>query len=89
MDVANTCPSPAPTYSVDVAPIIERRCLQCHAPGGQQAVVPFQTYDQVQARSAGIKVWLGSCLMPPADQPQPTLEERRAVLGWIACGAPP
>jgi mono/diheme cytochrome c family protein len=86
-DPPTDCPSPAPRYTAHVAPVIQTRCAQCHTPGGIQEFVPFQTYEQVQLWQVGIKVVLESCLMPPADQPQPTSEEWSAMLGWIACGA--
>ena len=86
-DPPQTCPSPAPAYAANVAPVIQSRCAICHRPGGIQETVPFQTYDQVQMWQVGIKAMLEACMMPPADQPQPTQQQWRAILGWIACGA--
>jgi uncharacterized membrane protein len=41
----------------------------------------------VHARRDEILVRVRSCLMPPADQPQPTDAERAALLAWLVCGA--
>jgi len=49
--------------------------------------MPFQTSAQVQAHKTDIVFVLNACIMPPADQPQPTSDERRAIMGWIVCGA--
>ncbi len=81
------CPEPAPSYAANVAPVMRTRCANCHQPGAIQEFVPFQTYEQVQAWQVGIKAMLEACMMPPADQPQPAVQEWRAILGWIACGA--
>lgn len=81
------CPSPAPGYAADVEPIITRRCRPCHTAGGVEATAPLDTYQQVHARRAEIQVRVSACLMPPANQPQPSDAERAALLGWLVCGA--
>src|SRR5262245_4157064 len=86
-DTPASCPGPAPAYTSQVAPVMMRRCRPCHTAGGVEATAPFDTYDQVHARRAEILGRLKTCLMPPADQPQLTAEERAAVLGWLVCGA--
>ena len=42
-DTPSACPSPAPSYVSDVAPIVSSHCLQCHAPGGQAQDKPLGT----------------------------------------------
>jgi uncharacterized membrane protein len=67
-------------------PAIQARCGACHTPGGVEAVLPYQTYDQVQRQSTNILFQISRCLMPPADQPQLSSEERQVIMGWIVCG---
>jgi hypothetical protein len=87
-DYSTTCASPAPTFAADAQPVFEARCAPgCHMPGGQEAVIPFQTYDQINNEIGTILFELRDCLMPPPSAPQPTAAERKALLGWIACGA--
>jgi len=49
--------------------------------------MPFQTYTDVQRYRMDILFALNACIMPPSDQPQPSTDERRAIMGWIVCGA--
>ena len=88
-DVPDTCPTstPVPTYAAQVAPLLHERCGACHTIGGMAAPQVFDTYLQVQAEQIGILSQLHNCLMPPADQPQPTPEDRQIIFTWIVCGA--
>lgn len=84
------------SYAHDIAPILEKHCLSCHSPGN---IGPFSMsdYQKVHSKSDMIQEVLLSRRMPPwsADQelghftqePTMTLEEKRALLGWIADGA--
>jgi hypothetical protein len=53
-----------PTYTKDVAPILQQNCQECHRPG---QVAPFSllTYDQARKRSADIAAVVEDRLMPP------------------------
>ena len=82
-----TCPSPAPGYAANVAPLVTRLCRPCHTQGGVESTAALDSYEQVRARGADIQVRLESCLMPPADQPQPTVAEGATLLTWLVCGA--
>lgn len=82
------CSEPAPSYTGDIAPLVQRLCGPCHTAGGVEATAPFDTYEQVRARRVEAQTRLQTCLMPPADQPQPSASERAALLAWLACGAP-
>ena len=42
-----------PDFSKDVAPILEKHCLQCHRPGG--IGVPFTSYETVRPWAKAIK----------------------------------
>jgi uncharacterized membrane protein len=82
------CPSPAPSYSTSVSAIFQNRCLSCHSPGGQAASKPFTTYQEVYSNRSAILNQVYACRMPLAGAPQPTLQERTQLLGWLVCGAP-
>jgi hypothetical protein len=39
----------APTYTKDVAPILDAHCVRCHGAGGTLNMYPFPVYGSVQA----------------------------------------
>jgi uncharacterized membrane protein len=86
-DVPSSCPGTAPSYAADIAPILSSRCRACHTAGGIESTQSFDTYADVQSRRSGILTQLHACLMPPADQAQPTAVERQKILAWLVCGA--
>jgi len=53
-----------PTYSKDVAPILQKNCQECHRP---RQVGPFalETYDQARKRAADISAVVEDRVMPP------------------------
>jgi hypothetical protein len=83
-----TCPSPAPSYVTDVAPLLFGFCGACHTEGGVEAFRSYDTYDQVKLQVTHIQFQVYSCMMPPAAQPQPTFDQRLLILDWIRCGSP-
>ncbi len=87
-DLPAACPTPAPSYRNEVAPIITSRCLKCHAPGGQEASKDFTTYANVFAQRQPILTQTYSCRMPPEGEPRPTDPERATLLAWLVCGSP-
>jgi uncharacterized membrane protein len=82
------CPSPAPGFAASISGIIQNRCQSCHSPGGQQASVPFTSYQDIYARRSAILNQVYACRMPPAGAAEPTASERMQLIGWLACGAP-
>lgn len=87
-DQPATCPAPAPSFSGQVSALIATYCADCHAPDGQAADRPLQTYAEIFSRRSAVLNQMVLCAMPPPDFPQPTEEERVAILGWLVCGAP-
>jgi uncharacterized membrane protein len=89
-----TCPDAgAPSFDSVLANVITPVCDRCHAPGGQEAVMPLQTYQQVYGKNGdevkSIRTQVESCLMPPPNQPEVLTDDgRHLLLTWIACGAP-
>src|SRR5215467_14722372 len=53
-----------PTYSKDVAPIIQKNCQVCHRPG-EAGPFPMLNYRQVRPWAQAIKVAIQSGKMPP------------------------
>ena len=84
------CPDPQPSYTGEVSAIIQTFCVGCHGPGGQESIRPFATYANISMNNyAGpMQRQLLGCLMPPADAPQPTAEQKQTLVGWLTCGAP-
>ncbi len=85
------------SYAREVAPILEKHCVQCHSPGN---IGPFamSSYEKLKSRTDMMQEVLLSRRMPPwsadpefghyAEERTMTLEETRTLLAWIARGAP-
>jgi len=80
----------------DISRILQRKCQVCHRPG-QAGPFPLQTYEQVYARRAMVRLVLDKHIMPPwfaAGDPQRwqggrqlAAHERQAIIDWIDQGA--
>src|SRR5215470_5365619 len=57
-------PVTAPTYSKDVAPIVQKNCQVCHRPG-EAGPFPLLNYKQVRPWAQAMKVAVESGKMPP------------------------
>ncbi len=86
-DLPASCPSPIPSYSTQVAPIIQAHCLKCHS-GAGPGIGDFRTYPGVFNSRGQILTNFYSCKMPPQGEPPPTSQERALLLGWLVCQAP-
>jgi len=82
------CATAAPSYDVDVAPIIATRCTICHTPGGMETSRLFGSYDQAYALRREMLTQIYACLMPKPPAAALTADERRTMLKWFICGAP-
>lgn len=86
-----------PTYTRDVAPILDSRCVNCHQDGG---IAPFglTTYEEASTFASLIADAVTDRRMPPAQPvpgcqdyvPDPSLsdEEIAAISDWADAGAP-
>src|SRR5437016_5525180 len=52
------------TYSKDVAPIVNRRCVECHRPA-EVAPMSFLNYKEIRPWAAAIKEKVITRTMPP------------------------
>jgi hypothetical protein len=87
-----------PTYSRDVAPILQAKCLSCHRPN-QSAPFALETYEQARKRAGDIATVVIAQDMPPW-KPEPgvgprlqhdlslTPEEIATIEAWADAGAP-
>lgn len=84
------CPDPQPSYAGEVAALIQTYCVGCHGPGGQEAIRPFVTWQDIDDHQyAGpMQRQMLGCLMPPADAPQLSDAQKQTLIGWLTCGAP-
>jgi hypothetical protein len=70
-------------------PFLRKHCLDCHAGDKPEGEVSLDTFKDAAAVSADPKTWqrviamLESGAMPPDDSEQPTMAERKQVIGWI------
>jgi hypothetical protein len=82
------CPTPAPSYMTDVAPIFQATCNDCHSPGKQTGTIPFNNYVQIYARRTTILDQIYRCQMPPADGLPTTTAQVKTLMDWLICKAP-
>ena len=93
---AATVPAP-PTYSKDVAAIIQTRCQECHRPG-EAAPMSFGNYQEVRPWAKAIKEAVVLKKMPPwfADPQVGHFRNDRSLskadidtlVAWVDAGAP-
>lgn len=86
-----------PTYTKDVAPILQENCQNCHRPG-QIGPMSLMTYEQVRPWASSIKKQVGMRKMPPyfahpTSLPMKgdlnlTADELETILRWTEQGAP-
>ena len=88
-----------PTFTKDVAPILQRSCVTCHR-AGEMAPMSLMTYDEVRPWTRSIKARVANREMPPwhidrtigiqsfKDDPSLSDEEIATVVKWIDSGAP-
>jgi hypothetical protein len=90
-------PTPAPTFTRDVAPILQKHCQTCHRPG-EAAPFPLLTYEQALPWAATMKLAVRQKRMPPwyadpaighfANDRSLTEKEISTILAWANGGTP-
>jgi hypothetical protein len=72
-----------------ILPLLEQYCIDCHAEVYAEGEVVLDRFADGEAAAEDGKTWLRVLdavegrLMPPADMPQPTVEELEAIVSWI------
>ena len=93
--------SPVPktpvTFTRDVAPLLQKRCQECHRPGGV-APMAFTTWDETRPWARSIREKVATREMPPfhatgplgryQDDPRLTEQEIATIVDWVDRGAP-
>ena len=78
---------PGPTYEADVAPTIERYCLECHDPATKRGGIDLD--HVLDGDGSNLETWgrvadvLRSGTMPPTGRATPSSEERNALNEWL------
>ncbi|MEQ8765102.1 MAG: DUF1592 domain-containing protein [Planctomycetota bacterium] len=73
----------------EVRPVLEKYCFACHGPEKQRGSIRFDTIDPDMVRGDDAETWpavrdaLGAAKMPPESAPQPSDDERRALVSWL------
>ena len=85
----SACPSEVPSYSGEIAGIIERHCGNCHLDDNLGGPWPFSVWQDVYDWSLSLRLSLEECLMPPPETDAPlSPTDRERLQAWLACGAP-
>ena len=80
-------------FGEKVQPILEKYCYGCHGNEIKNGGVDLEGSETDEARLRDHDLWWGvlknvrAGIMPPADKPQPSDEERRILEDWIKYGA--
>jgi len=86
-----------PTYSKDVAPIVQKNCQVCHRPG-EAGPFSLLTYEEARPRAAAIKSAIVAGRMPPwhadprygrfSNSMSLSASEVDTIVKWVDGGAP-
>ncbi len=87
----------APTYTKDVAPIVQKNCQTCHR-AGEAAPFPLLTYEEARPWASSIKLVVQQKIMPPwfadpayghfSNDRALTAKEISTLVAWANAGAP-
>ena len=89
----------APTFTKDVAPILQRSCVTCHR-AGESAPMSLMTYEEARPWARAIKTRTAAREMPPfhidksigitkfKNDPSLSDEEIQTIAKWVDAGAP-
>lgn len=87
----------APTYTKDVAPILNRSCVSCHR-AGESAPMALTSYKEVRPWAKAIREAVATTKMPPwlADPLHGSFKndrrlpdaEKKTIADWVSAGAP-
>jgi hypothetical protein len=88
--------NPPPTFTKDVAPILQKHCETCHRPG-EAAPFSLLTYEDARSWAATIKMVVAQKIMPPwyadpqyghfANERSLSVNEIRTLVTWVNGGA--
>lgn len=91
--------APSPTFTKDVAPILQRSCERCHRPGSIGPMA-LQTYEDARPWARSMKTQVSKREMPPwhidrtvgiqkfSDDPSLSDKDIDTIVRWVDAGAP-
>ena len=88
MDLPSSCPSPAPSWSGTISPVVAAKCQPCHSSGGQAGDRLLVDYPSVYQLRSTVLDQVYTCSMPPPDGGVLTGNERHELMDWLVCSAP-
>jgi mono/diheme cytochrome c family protein len=80
-------------FAKGIRPLLLKNCYECHAEGARKGGVAFDEYESDAALVGDRELWgkvlknVRAGLMPPANKPQPSADEKRALGDWVKYGA--
>jgi hypothetical protein len=89
-NLPNDCTT-TPSYSKEIAALIQAHCEPCHAAGGVASDRNLTTYGNVEKIESTVLGQVYGCMMPPADagpDAMLTQQERNDLLQWLVCNSP-
>jgi hypothetical protein len=94
--IAGAATAQTPTFTKDVAPILDKNCVTCHRPG-DIAPMSLMSYDETRPWAKSIKSAVALGKMPPwhATEPRGTFsndrrlteQEKDTLIAWVDHGA--
>jgi hypothetical protein len=88
--------NPPPTFTKDVAPILQKHCQTCHRPG-EAAPFSMLTYEDTRPWAATIKMVVTQKIMPPwyadpkyghfSNERSLSADEVRTLVAWVNGGS--
>ena len=81
----------APSYATEIAPLVKRSCVTCHAVNGSASDRDLSTYKNLLKLETTSLVQVADCLMPPSDAGADAMlspSDRTELLQWFICGSP-
>jgi hypothetical protein len=90
---------PSPTFDKEVAPILFKRCANCHRPGQIAGDSSFLSYESTRPWAESIKEKVVKREMPPwpadpkgslkfRNDPRLSEKEIETLVNWVKAGAP-
>ena len=95
--IAGAAAAQTPTFTKDVAPILDKNCVICHRTG-DIAPMSLMSYEEARPWAKSIKAQIATGKMPPwhATEPRGTFsndrrltdQEKETLVAWVDHGAP-
>jgi hypothetical protein len=86
LSAAAASADPAVSYQKEIVPILETYCFDCHAEGISKGEFSMDEFKDLSEHLGDKKHWLPvwhnlrSQIMPPSDEDQPSLAEKKQLL---------